>query len=174
MRLLLFLSYIILGKGYELLDFYTPKDNPLPFYTCCDLDKKVLSVSKNVIEHINQHNIINVSLHNEIYKDEINGENTICSFDDDTKAFGYTVLTKNEADIYISNRLLQKDNTLYNVVLHEFIHALGLNHSAIPSIMNYTVSVSYMGNIYDDRDISYLSIDDMRGLENVKKNMNIE
>jgi len=174
MRGLLFLSIILIGKAYELLDFYTPKDNPLPFYTCCNIDEKLLSVSKEVVEDINNHNIINVSLHNEIYKDEINGANTICSFDDDSKAYGYTMLTKNEADIYVSNRLLEKDNTLYNVVLHEFIHALGLNHSAFPSIMNYTVSVSYMGNIYDDTHISYLSIDDMRGLERVKKNMNIE
>ncbi len=174
MRGFLFLSIILFTKGYEILNNYIPVDNPLPFYTCCGIDEKLLSVSKDVIQDINNHNIINVSLHNEIYKDEINGANTICSFDDDSKAYGYTVLYKNEADIYVSNQLLNKDNTLYNVVLHEFIHALGLNHSVYPSIMNYTVSVSYMGNIYDDSHISYLSIDDMRGLEKVKKNMNIE
>ena len=174
MRLLLFLSFILSGFGYNLLDFYTPKDNPLPFYTCCNIDDKVLSVSKEVIENINQHNIINVSLHNEIYKDEINDANTICSFDDNSKGYGYTLLTENEADIYISNQLLQNNNTLYNVVLHEFIHALGLNHSVYPSIMNYKISVDYWGSIHEDRDKSYLSIDDMRGLENVKNNMDIE
>lgn len=173
MRLLLFLSSILYGNAYKLLDFYTPKANPLPFFTCCGLDEKVLYTTKNVIEDINNHNIINISLHNEIYKDEINDANTICSFDDDAKAYGYTMLSRNEADIYVSNRLLQTNNTLYNVILHEFIHALGLNHSAFPSMMNYTVRVSYMGNIYDDRDKSYLSIDDMRGLEKVKKNMDI-
>ncbi len=174
MRGLLFLSIILIGKSYELLNDYIPKYNPVPFYTCCSLDEKLLKVSKEVIEDINNHNILNISLHNEIYKDEINGANTICSFDDDNKAYGFTYLYENEADVYVSNKLLNKDNTLYNVVYHEFIHALGLNHSVYPSIMNYTVSVSYMGSIYDDRDKSYLSIDDMRGLQKVKKNMNIE
>ena len=174
MRLLLFLSSILFGNGYNLLDFYTPKDNPLPFYTCCNLDDKVLYTSKEVIENINSHNIINVSLHNQIYKDEINDANTICSFDDANKGYGYTLLTENEADIYISNQLLQHNNTLYNVILHEFIHALGLNHSVYPSIMNYKISVDYWGTIHEDREKSYLSIDDMRGLENVKNNMNIE
>lgn len=174
MRLLLFLSSILFGNGYNLFDFYTPKDNPLPFYTCCNLDDKVLYTAKEVIENINQHNIINVSLHNEIYKDEINDANTICSFDDNNKGYGYTLLTENEADIYISNQLLPHNNTLYNVILHEFIHALALNHSVYPSIMNYKISVDYWGSIHEDRDKSYLSIDDMRGLEEVKKNMNIE
>tara|TARA_R110002110_G_scaffold321_1_gene1234 strand:+ start:9420 stop:9941 length:522 start_codon:yes stop_codon:yes gene_type:complete len=173
MRLVLFLSSILYANAYKLLDFYTPIDNPVPFYTCCDLNEKVLYITKNVIEDINNHNIINISLHNEIYKDEIGNANTICSFDDDAKAFGYTMLFRNEADIYISNKLLKTDKTLYNVILHEFIHALGLNHSALPSIMNYTVSISYMGNIYNDRDKLYLSVDDMRGLEKVKKNMDI-
>jgi hypothetical protein len=40
--------------------------------------------------------------------------------------------------------------------------------------MNYKISVDYWGTIHEDRDKSYLSIDDMRGLEKVKNNMDIE
>ena len=174
MRLLLFLSLLPSIFSYNLFDFYNLSSNPLEFHTCCSISPKLLDTTKLVIEHINSHDIINISLKDGIFSHEINDVNTICDYKDDYKGYGFTLLTTSDEDIYISQKLLETNNTLYNVVLHEFIHALGLNHTSIPSIMNYKIEVqsgSLFGNkiIVEDREKQYLSIDDMNGLKAIKK-----
>ena len=172
---LLFLSFLPIIFGYNIFDWYNLTSNPLIFHKCCDIDDKLLDTTKAVISHINSHDILNVSLHNEIYDHEVNNVNTICNYNkDDNTPFAYTLLTDSDEDIYVSDELLTTNNTLYNVVLHEFIHSLGLNHTETGSIMNYKIEIEsgslfYRPKIVEDRAKLYLSIDDMEGMKAIKK-----
>lgn len=99
----------------------------------------------------------------------------ICNQQSDN--FGYTSILKNSIDqntnIWISNKVLDKPNTLYNVVLHEVLHSMGLNHSDKQGMMNYSITVGYNWygsmEIIDDGTKLWISPDDRRGLRFLKK-----
>jgi len=86
--------------------------------------------------------------------------------------FGYTSILQDSIEqntnVWISNQLLDKPNSLYNVVLHEILHSMGLNHSNKQGLMNYTVRVNrnwYGGmDIIDDGMKLWVSPDDRKGL----------
>jgi len=67
-----------------------------------------------------------------------------------------------EADIYV-NPILTGHNT-DNVMLHEMLHAVGLNHSDKLGIMNYSVRLDHHQQVLSD-PLLYLSPDDVRGLK---------
>ena len=173
MKLILFLSILSFGFGYNTFNFYNLTSNPLEFHTCCSISPKLYNTTLDVIDHINSHDIINITIKDELFPHEVNSVNTICDYEDDYQGYGFTLLTDTDEDIYVSKKLLETNNTLYNVVLHEFIHALGLDHTTTPSIMKYKISVSSSlfgeKQIIEDKSKLYLSIDDMNGMRAVKK-----
>lgn len=179
MRFSLFLSILSFGFvnifSYKLFDFYNLTSNPIPLYTCCNIEPKLLETTKHAIDHINSHNIINISLKEELYSHEINDVNSICSYNDgEYESYGFTLLTDTDEDIYINKKLLETNNTLYNVCLHELVHLMGMDHSTEHGIMNYTISTnapSIFGStiVKEDRIKLWLSIDDINGLKAVKK-----
>ena len=69
-------------------------------------------------------------------------------------------------DITISNDLLVYPNTLYNVILHEILHTLGLGHNnGEPGLMSYAVrTTSWFGSIVDDCKKLWISMDDINGI----------
>lgn len=71
-------------------------------------------------------------------------------------------------NITISNDLLLYPNTLYNVILHEILHSLGLGHNGgEPGLMSYAVTVtSWLGSIVDDCKKLWISMDDINGIIN--------
>jgi len=81
---------------------------------------------------------------------------------------GYTSILQGSVDqntnIWISNKLLDTPNTLYNVVLHEVLHSMGLNHSDKQGMMNYSVRTTWFGNVIDDPQKLWISKDDRQGL----------
>jgi len=89
---------------------------------------------------------------------------------------GYTSILENSihqnTNIWISDKLLGKPNTLYNVVLHEVLHSMGLNHSDEQGMMNYSVRAGYnwYGSIevIDDDMKLWVSPDDRKGLRFLK------
>jgi len=82
--------------------------------------------------------------------------------------FGYPM-----TNIYIAIRHLPYPNTLYNVVLHESLHALGLGHSDKPGIMNYSITVDGFSNrIINDNKRLWLSGDDLNGLYYIEQTIN--
>ena len=89
---------------------------------------------------------------------------------------GYTSILQDSLDqntnIWISNKLLDKKNTLYNVVLHEVLHSMGLNHSDKQGMMNYSIRVGYNWfggmEIIDDGMKLWISPDDRQGLRFLK------
>ena len=84
--------------------------------------------------------------------------------------YGYMLVDeKNKTNIYINNNLLYKPNTLYNVVLHETLHALGLDHNnGEPGMMSYAITQNILGYPLDDNRRLWLSVDDLRGLFEIK------
>jgi len=85
---------------------------------------------------------------------------------------GYTSILENSIDqntnIWIGNSLLNTPNTLYNVVLHEVLHAVGLDHSDRPGMMNYSIRTTWFGNVIDDPQKLWISPDDRQGLRFLK------
>ena len=81
--------------------------------------------------------------------------------------YGYTTIhnSGNTTNIYIKDELINKPNTLYNVVLHEVLHSLGLDHTYTEGMMNYTVSLDWFGNIKNDDRKLWMSIDDYNGIQ---------
>ena len=156
------------------MNYLNPTSSTIPFYSCCNLNDKTRKVAHNVINDINMYLIFNLSLHDKIYTDEHNGYNTICSFDDRREAYAYTIVYgTEETDILVSNELLDYDNVLYNVVLHEFLHALGLNHTEENGVMSYKIYTNEKYEILEDRRKLYLSYDDMKGLYEIKRKYNL-
>ena len=99
----------------------------------------------------------------------------ICNQQSDN--LGYTSILQDSIDqntnIWISDKLLDTHNTLYNVVLHEVLHSMGLNHSYEQGMMNYSIRVEY--NWYGSMDVIedsmklWISPDDRKGLRFLKK-----
>ena len=92
--------------------------------------------------------------------------------------FGYTSILENSVEqntnIWISNTLLDKPNTLYNVVLHEVLHSMGLNHSDKQGMMNYSVRIGYNWygsmEIIDDERKLWISPDDRKEFRFLRNN----
>ncbi len=179
MKLLLFLSLLCSGFGFKLFPFYNLSSNPLELHTCCNIEDKLLEYTKDAVNHINQHNIINISIKDEKYEHETNSVNSICSYPHGKfEGYGFTLLSSNneksDQDVYISQKLIDTNFTLYNVILHELIHMCGVDHSDDPqSIMRYKIQVSSSlfgeKQIVEDRSKLWLSYDDIQALKNVKK-----
>ena len=154
-------NYILLGliyytvQAYTLLEHYIPSTITKDFYMCPSINDKLRETTISVIDDINKYNILFISLKQE--ESEIidnNNINEICNIQSDPyQAYGSTIVFgTNESDIYIQNSVLYKPKTLYNVVYHEFIHALGLNHTTEhDGYMNYNVRTNTYGIIDDDR-----------------------
>lgn len=69
-----------------------------------------------------------------------------------------------EADIRINISKISDDSSLYNIMLHELGHALGLDHSdTTNSVMGGAIPVDQMGNTIPQPKNS-LHVDDLYGL----------
>jgi hypothetical protein len=79
-----------------------------------------------------------------------------------------TLMVDGLTHITIKQDILHLPKTLYNVVYHEILHSIGLDHSIKAGLMNYSVKVSYdwLGRLQpiDYSHFLYPSIDDLDGL----------
>lgn len=167
----LFLSILPFVFGYELLQNYIPTSPTKLFYT----DNSLRDISNEVCNYINDFNIHKCIISppsgytNPVLQNNIN---TISVSYANDYYYGYTKLyNTNETDIIINHKLLKSKNTIYNVLLHEVVHSIGLNHTNEFGIMNYSLTMNERNEILEDRKRIYLSIDDIRGLRYIKKTM---
>lgn len=159
-------------NGFNILSHYIPSSITKEFYTCPSINDKLRETTIQVIDDINKYNTLFISLKDETSNlSPENGINEICNTDTQ-EHYGFTNLFgTDETDIHISNSLLYKTNTLYNVVYHEFLHALGLNHTEEQSgYMNYKIQTNRYGITEDNRKL-YPSLDDIKGLRYIKNNL---
>ena len=64
-------------------------------------------------------------------------------------------------------------NTLYNVLLHEILHGLGLKHSKEKGMMNYSITVDDKGPLEDHHKL-WLSSDDLEGIKSLINDKNLK
>ena len=85
--------------------------------------------------------------------------------------------------IIISNELFKYPKTLYNTLLHEMLHSIGLDHNnGEPGMMSYSIKIGSIkigsikidsakkDSIIEDNVKLWLSIDDIYGLAYIKNN----
>ena len=171
---ILFTKIISVG-AFVLLNNYQPNELIKSFSFCPSVKPSLRETCEDVITNLNQYDILQINL-KQGYTQPIyqNGINEICDFDGvkQKNNYGYTTTQgNNETDIFINYDLLYTPTTMYNVVYHEFIHSLGLNHTDIDGIMNYKIRVNTQGRVLEDSQKLYLSLDDVKGLRYIKNNM---
>lgn len=102
-----------------------------------------------------------------VYDDNTQDSCVICNHAD--VAYGY--METETRDIWVGDELLKHPNTLYNVVLHEMTHAMGLDHNnGEYGMMNYAVTLSPWWSGYavqNDARKLWLSHDDLSGIRSL-------
>ena len=124
---------------------------------------------------------------------DVSKEITKCGFPVILNQNNYTTIICNKLDSYygntmsnntkftsiiISNELFKYPKTLYNTLLHEMLHSIGLDHNnGEPGMMSYSIKLDSIktdllkkDSIIEDNVKLWLSIDDIYGLAYLKNN----
>lgn len=159
-------------KCFNILPYHNVSTEEINFYFCDGISDVLEEVSKEVIEQINTYELFKIKLNEETkIEHKFNYKNSICNENLNNNLYSeYGICTHyspffNETDITISNTILGIDTNLYNVILHEFVHALGLDHSNTKGMMNYTIQLTKNNGIIKDSNKLYISIDDYKGIK---------
>ena len=161
-------SYIIrTANSFEIIKSVKPQF-PKLLKPCPDIDSRLLETCAELSNNFPQFEFLN-----ELRVNETTGY--ICNQQSDN--LGYTSILKDSIEqntnIWISDKLLYKPNTLYNVVLHEVLHSMGLNHSNERGMMNYSIRLGYNWyggmEIIDDDMKLWISTDDRKGLRFLRR-----
>jgi len=158
--------------GFNILPYNNVSTTEIDFYFCDSVHPILEVTTKEVIEQINTYELFKIKLNEETkIEHKFNYKNSICNENLDNNIYSeYGFCTHyspffNETDITISNTILGIDTNLYNVVLHEFIHAIGLDHGTNKGMMNYTIQLTENNGIIKDSTKLYISIDDYIGIK---------
>lgn len=152
-----FLLQSIFVNSFEIIGYVKPQF-PKLLTPCSNIDIRLLETCDELSKNFPHFKL-----------SDVNATGYICNQQSDN--FGYTSILedsiKQNTNIWISNTLLDKSNTLYNVVLHEVLHSMGLNHSNEQGMMNYSIRIRYNWygmDIIDDDMKLWISTDDRNGL----------
>jgi hypothetical protein len=156
-------------NSFEIINSVKPQF-PKLLTPCPNIDTRLLTISNEISNNFPQFQVS--------YGNETTGY--ICNQQSDD--IGYTAIRKDSIEqntnIWISDKLLDKPNTLYNVVLHEVLHSMGLNHSNEQGMMNYYIRVVYNWyggkEIMDDDMKLWISTDDRKGLIFLRRGYHLE
>ena len=170
LKYIIFTIGILTCSSFNLLQHYIPTTPTKIFY----VEDSLRDLTQETFEYLNKYHIhkFHFSQHTGSTQPIQNNLNTITLDRNDNFYYGYTKLYgTNETDILINRKLLKTPTTLYNVLLHELVHSIGLNHTLVPSIQNYSIFMDERNNVIEDRRKMYLSLDDIRGMRYIKKTM---
>jgi hypothetical protein len=164
LKLLLKLLTVVAVSAFEIINSVKPQ-SPKLLKPCPDIDNRLLETVRELSNHFPQFQL-----------SDGNTTGYICNQYSDN--LGYTSILENSVEqntnIWISDELLDVPNTMYNVVLHEVLHSMGLNHSDKQGMMNYSIRVRYNWyggfDVLDDPQKLWISPDDRQGLRFLKKN----
>ena len=157
--MILLLIKLLGVSSYKLLDNVTPVF-PKVLKPCQGISKRLLSTSIEVCKQL-QDSGYDVSI------GKNNATGSVCS-EAHNSHYGYMMPYENFTEIHISNKLLDKPTTLYNVLLHEVLHSVGLDHSTSEGLMKYSITQTFWGSVENDQRRLWLSIDDLSGLYYLK------
>ena len=163
-------------SSYKLFDMFIPTQTSLSFYPCYNMNPNLTPIIHDVFETINNTGLFDLTFHDDIQvENNMNNISSICNIDMDYHRKGYTrfYLIANDTDILIDNSVLYYNTNTYNVLLHEVLHSLGLNHTTdrTDNMVSYGCRVNQNYQIIrDDRNL-FLSYDDFQGLEYIANNL---
>ena len=172
--ILLLISQIM---GYKILDYAIPSKQQ-DFKFCPFIDTRVID---HVFEITND--IRATTDYNFMYNNDESTKLTICNENvlNGQKAYLQTTLNKvgtfgttgtvSKKEMYVDNSLLTYDNNLYNVLHHEIVHCIGLDHSDKKGIMNYSLIMDKDNNLVSDTFKTWLSQDDVDGINFLQKDV---
>jgi hypothetical protein len=133
-----FLLFLVVGssvcKGFQLTNY----NKIINIYPCTYISDKLWYTTKEAVDATNKLNYFKLQLHTSPLLSDY-GTNTICNTTDRSGTYFKTTSYSEEIDIKINNALLITTNSLYNVILHELGHVMGLYHTPTLGVMNYTV-----------------------------------
>ena len=147
---------ISLVNGYRLLHNLTC-EFPKLFEPCNNINPRLLDIAKEVFKDLRETGLpIGLGTSN----------NSICSAEyTHYGAMLYNPTSSTSTtDLLFKNSIVYTPNTCYNVILHEALHSLGLDHTTEPGMMSYAVSENWYGGVSDDQKKLWLSVDDLRGI----------
>ena len=138
---------------------------------CSDINRKLYETGQDVMDYINKYDMFILQYKNTTYS---NYHRDLYTDDKLTYCYStqlgrsYTKFISDEIDVRISPILITKTNTMFNVILHEFTHMMGLDHSDESGLMNYTVKQDSIDSrsVKEDNNKLWLSSDDLDGLKN--------
>ena len=154
---MIFLFLIGISHAYKLLNNLTCV-LPKLFQPCEDLAVTILMISNQVFGDLQDIGLpIGLGI----------SDNYICS--QDNTHYGQMLYNPTSStsttDLLFRNSIRHAHNTAYNVILHEALHSLGLDHNdGEPGIMNYAVSENWWGGLVNDERKLWISVDDLRGV----------
>lgn len=159
-KLVLYSTFV---NSFKIINYVKPQF-PKLLTPCNNIDIRLLETCAELSKNFPQFKM-----------NDVNATGYICNQQSDN--FGYTSVLKDSIEqntnIWISDKLLNKPNTLYNVVLHEVLHSMGLNHSNEQGMMNYSIHIGYNWfggmDIIDDDMKLWISTDDRKGLIFLRK-----
>jgi len=142
--------------SYELLP-NLKRELPKYFTPCLTINKRLLEITKDVFKDLN-----NLGL--PVYLNTSN--NSICS--KEYTHYGQMIYNPTSStsttDLLFKNSIVYTPNTAYNVILHETLHSLGLDHTTTYGMMNYAVSENWYGGLINDQRKLWVSADDINGI----------
>jgi hypothetical protein len=164
MIIFIFLTLLFSANSFKLLDHVHFNFQPGDIVYCDNIDYRLLETLDTIVDELNHVNNFGLILTDKQERFHLNAT-TICNKQIDGFRFGHFIPPD---EIVIADKVLNYENTMYNVVLHEILHYLGLNHSIEKGMMNYKVrtvmnSINRL-QIKNDQRKLWLSIDDYLGL----------
>jgi hypothetical protein len=154
--------------AYNLLALHNKTTGRLGIYPCrTDLKIEMTNTMNEIAKDYNNLNLQQIQLYTgSTYPLGFNNINTLCDTED-RRYFGFMRYDDNkkynDTDIFINKELIRTPNTLYNVMYHEVLHAIGLDHTTNTGFMNYSISLDRYGNVINDKIKLYMSVDDFKG-----------
>mgnify|MGYP003624710256 CR=1 FL=1 len=164
MNVFLIFINILNAASYKLLSYSELNTTTITYYPCPSISPLLQRATIDVMKDLNDFNMFDFQLREQTKAEGLNYFNTICNKEID--GYGYCShypTYSSETDIVIANKILYYDTNLYNIVLHELLHSIGLDHTTDKGIMNNSVKVNEDYSIIRDNTQMYLSVDDYNG-----------
>ena len=148
---------ISLVNGYRLLPNLTC-ELPKLFQPCKDINMRLLDIVKEVFADLRMEGLpIGLG---------VSDNNTICSRD--YVHYGQMLYDPSsptsKTDLLFKNSIIYSPTTAYNVILHESLHALGLDHDDESGMMSYSVTENWIGMVSNDQKKLWISVDNLRAI----------
>ena len=150
-------NLFVVTNAFKLLQNYTPP-NKLLLKPCPEINPSILMTTRDVCKALRETGLVDVKMSDF-------GDTLICS----QKAGHYGSFFPIENEIWLNDILEHFPKMSYNIILHELLHRVGLDHSEEAGMMGtYAVRENSYGFPIEDQHYLWLSFDDVKGLFFIK------